>query len=95
MNGFRGRTNCPDGQADPARPTCFTTGDNPVPVTVPVKPQLPDTSVYCSCRCDGPAGAGPYCACPDGFECTHLVDTYGTDGGREVAGSYCTKTGTP
>jgi hypothetical protein len=99
VNAFRGRTSCPGGQPDPSRPTCFTTGDNPVPVTVPVEAWLPgrppESSVYCSCRCAAPAGAGPLCACPDGFECTKLVDAYGTDGGAQLAGSYCTKTGTP
>jgi hypothetical protein len=67
-------------------------------VKVPVEPQLiarsPEKSVYCSCRCDGPAGEGPFCACPSGFECTHLVDDYGIATSGEVSGSYCVKTGT-
>lgn len=106
-NRFRGRISCPYGQpadpndpsrADPAHQDCMTTGDHPVPVTVPVPPQLvdrrPEESVYCSCRCDGPAGQGPFCACPSGFECAKLVDAYGTEGGAQAAGSYCIKAGT-
>ena len=85
-------------RADPAHQDCTTTGDHPVPVAVPVPPQLvnrpPEESVYCSCRCEGPAGQGPFCACPDGFECAKLVDAYGTEGGAQVAGSYCIKAGT-
>jgi hypothetical protein len=80
---------------------CYFPGTSHEPaneVKVPVEPQLmarsPEKSVYCSCRCDGPAGQGPFCACPSGFECTHLVDYYGTATGDEVSGSYCLKTGT-
>jgi hypothetical protein len=75
----------------------MTTGDDPRPVTVPVRPQLvnrsPEKSVYCSCRCDGPEGTGPFCACPSGFECAPLVASFGTSG-NSFAGSYCIKAGT-
>ena len=98
VNQFRGRTSCPEGQSDPAHPTCTTTGSNPVPVEVAVPAQLEsrptEDAVYCSCRCDGPEGTGPFCTCGDGFECTRLVDAYGTAGGAQLAGSYCTKAGT-
>lgn len=80
---------------------CYLPGATHEPaneVTVPVDPQLlarsPEKSVYCSCRCDGPAGQGPFCACPSGFECTHLVDDYGTATNAQFAGSYCIKAGT-
>jgi hypothetical protein len=107
---FRGRVSCPYGQpddgkivnglpeVDPAQQRCQTTGPNPVPVQVPVRPQLvarsPEDAVYCSCRCDGPDPTAAYCACPSGFECTKLVDDYGSAGGDSVAGSYCIKSGT-
>ena len=42
----------------------------------------------CSCRCDGPEGTGPFCACGDGFACEHLIDDLGL-GDRYLAGSYC------
>jgi hypothetical protein len=67
-------------------------------VTVPVNPQLvsrrPESSVYCSCRCDGPPGEAPFCACPDGFECRHLIDDYGNTSSNQITGSYCIKAGT-
>jgi hypothetical protein len=101
---FRGRASCTYGQpadpahpglADPAAQTCRTPSN--LPVAVPVEPQLvsrrPDDAVYCSCRCDGPEGTGPFCACPSGFECAHLVDDTG-NGHAELAGSYCIKAGT-
>lgn len=101
---FQGRVSCPTGQpadpsdpsrADPAHQVCTTTGDSPEPVTVPVPAQTVSAAdnVICSCRCDG-EGDGPFCACPDGFECKHLVDAYGTSGAAELAGSYCVKSGT-
>jgi hypothetical protein len=100
---FQGRVSCPTGQpadpsdasrADPAHQVCTTTGDNPQPVTVPVPAQTVSAAdnVICSCRCDGD-GAGPFCACPDGFECKHLVDSYGTSAGEQLAGAYCVKPG--
>lgn len=102
---FRGRVDCPYGQpadptnpavADPARPWCRTF-DTQAPVTVPVEPQLmsrrPNNAVYCSCHCDGPEGTGPFCACPEGFQCTDIAPDIGK-GHRELAGSYCLKSGT-
>lgn len=46
-----------------------------------------DNSVYCTCRCDGPAGAADFCACPDGFECKQILSS----GGVGIVGSYCVK----
>lgn len=90
--------------ADPNTPPeerCYVPGAPHVPenlIAVPVEAQLtarlPDNSVYCSCRCDGPAGTGPFCDCPSGFQCQKLVDAYGTSGGAQLAGSYCIKAGT-
>lgn len=89
--GFQGRKGCPYGVG------CTTPGGDPV--TVPVNPQLlarsPNDSMYCSCRCDGPSGTGPFCACPQGFECRKLIPDLGFDSGEQLAGSYCVKAGTP
>jgi hypothetical protein len=67
-------------------------------IKVPVNPQLvsrrPESSVYCSCRCDGPPGEAPFCACPDGFECRHLIDDHGNTSSDQITGSYCIKPGT-
>jgi hypothetical protein len=42
----------------------------------------------CSCRCDGPAGTGPFCACDSGFSCEHQIDDIGV-GSLNLVGSYC------
>jgi len=102
---FQGRVTCAYGQpadsrdptvADPSNLNCPVFGSTTY-VTVPVEPQLvsqrPDVAVYCSCRCDGPDGTGPFCACPSGFECTALVANIG-ERGSASAGSYCVKAGT-
>lgn len=44
-------------------------------------------SVYCTCRCDGPAGAADFCECPEGFACTQVLSS----GGVGIVGSYCVK----
>lgn len=100
-----GEVKGPDG-AFPVDPTltsderCYLPGTSHDPanaVTVPVDPQFvgrpPADTVYCSCRCDGPAGSGPFCECPDGFACTHLIDERGASSDSRFAGSYCLKTG--
>jgi hypothetical protein len=45
--------------------------------------------VYCSCRCNAPAGYAE-CGCPSGFACIDVLD----QGGPEVRGGYCVKNGT-
>lgn len=66
-------------------------------VQVVVEPQVDkrqtDTSVYCSCRCDGPDPNAKYCECPSGFQCEPLVQDLGLGSGQ-LAGSYCVKDGT-
>jgi len=104
---FEGRTDCPSGQptdpsdqtkVDPKRQHCSTSGPDPVPVTVPVMSQITirpaSDAVYCSCRCDGPPGAGPFCDCPTGFDCAPLLGTSGAPQPDALAGSYCVKSGT-
>jgi hypothetical protein len=70
VHRFQGRVSCPYGQEDPAEPACFASSLGE-PVSVPVPPQLVERPaadvVHCSCRCDGPEGTGPFCACPGGF----------------------------
>jgi hypothetical protein len=91
--GFQGRVSCPEGNDDADDPECLTTGGEPV--TVPVLPQLPDRpaedAVICTCRCDGPAGEGPFCACPAGFECQLDVIADLSVASRAEAGGYCVK----
>lgn len=40
----------------------------------------------CTCRCDGPVGLGPYCACQSGFQCAELIVDLGLGDG---AYSFC------
>jgi hypothetical protein len=90
---FQGRVTCPNG-SDPTSSsgsTCNT--PDGTPVTVAVKPQLAERpaedAVICTCRCDGPSGGGPYCACPDGFTCQAFDDI--PLEASNLAGSYCLK----
>lgn len=77
------------------------TGDPTLAGKNVVNPQLversADKAVYCSCRCanaDGKTDDGAnYCDCPDGFSCTHLVDSIGK-GNEGLTGSFCIKQGT-
>lgn len=93
VNHFQGRVSCPYGQPgpeyEPAR--CFLPG-SAESVSLAVEPQLvdrpPETSVTCSCRCDGP-GDGPFCPCPDGLVCEPLFDALGLPGEEAYVGSYC------
>lgn len=86
---------------DPARICKIPGTDGTRPedrVTVPVAAQLidrrPDKTVYCSCRCANAEGntddGQRYCECPDGFQCTRLVEDVGL-GSANLAGSYCIK----
>lgn len=100
VHNFRGRVSCPYGNID--GDTCWVPGSAHMmgqdDVTVPVRPQLKarkaaDT-VYCSCRCDGPDPNARYCKCPSGYECSKLLDAVDKLGSKELAGSYCIKSGT-
>src|SRR6185369_7822415 len=67
-------------------------------IRVQVPAQLVDRqtekAVYCSCRCDGPEKNAKYCECPEGFECSPVVDNLRiTEGAGQLAGSYCIRTG--
>jgi hypothetical protein len=105
VHHFEGRATCPYGQAAPSDPNqldappCLLP-DGRARVSVAVPPQLvhraPEDTVTCSCRCDGPEGTGPFCACPAGFECRKLVDDLGLPppGPYLLSGSYCIKAGT-
>lgn len=47
-----------------------------------------DERVYCTCRCDAPAGtSAPLCECGEGFRCTEVLDL----GGDGIRGSYCVR----
>ena len=52
-------------------------------------PQSVAERVYCSCRCDLPAGqSGPRCECPSDFSCVPVFDS------GPFAGSYCVRSDT-
>ena len=103
VNHFQGRVTCPYGQTqDEANnsPRCFVPGHKGEPdekIEVAVAAQLEarqdERSVYCSCRCAGPDQNARYCQCPDGYNCTKLVDDLGLGRGQ-LAGSYCVRSGT-
>ena len=65
-------------QVDCSGPSCVTSD------------QL-NAHVYCTCRCNGPAGSATFCACPDGYECTQVLES----GGTGIVGSYCLKSTAP
>lgn len=57
-----------------------------------------DSAVYCSCRCGVAEGEPddpdyPFCACPDGFECSEIRKNVGL-GDEQITGKYCIKSGT-
>ncbi len=101
VDGLEGRVSCPYGQFedelslppdDPAR--CRTPVDGE-PVTIAVDPQrsgaTADERVYCSCRCDGPDGTGPFCRCPKGFFCEEIIPNVEAPFTEGMVGSYCVK----
>ncbi len=88
---FQGRVTCPDGNLSGGE--CFTPlGER---VTEPVQPQLaarpPEDSVYCTCRCDGPAEYAPFCDCPSDMVCELSIESGGltSPGPDRGEGSYC------
>jgi hypothetical protein len=93
VDHFQGRVSCPQGNQDGN--VCRTPlGER---VSVSVAPQLPgrpaEAAVYCTCRCDGPPGTGPLCACPTDMSCEPRIDGSGylDDPQVEYVGSYCVK----
>jgi hypothetical protein len=78
---------------DPASPDAI----NNILVKVPSQlyERQTEQAVYCSCRCDGPDKNARYCECPDGFQCTKLVDELRIpNASGQLAGSYCIKANT-
>jgi|GEM_PF-6876145 len=51
-----------------------------------------DSTTRCSCRCAGESedDPGPFCACPDAYECKPVLSSY--VGSPETRGSYCVPT---
>lgn len=109
VNHFQGRVTCPYGQTEQdltlppddgrrCRVADEATGEiMDEPVTRSVFPQLAarraEDVVLCSCRCAGPDPEVEYCSCPEGTECTPLIQDLGLGPG-DIAGSYCIKVGT-
>lgn len=98
VHNFQGRVSCPYGQTEDEAlnsPACFASG-TPVPVQTDVAPQLqarpPELASICSCRCDGPNVAEPYCECPESMECAPLFPDVGLGAGGP-GGSYCVPRG--
>ncbi|HEY2407033.1 MAG TPA: hypothetical protein VGI10_13575 [Polyangiaceae bacterium] len=93
VNHFQGRASCPYGELTGGT-GCYVPGSDSA-ITVPVLPQLvsrpADQTSICSCRCDGP-GPGPFCSCPQGMQCTHLIDSV-VPNDTANAGSYCIPNG--
>lgn len=75
-----------DGDPSLSQEECLAAGGNATECSVyPVQVEI-DDRVFCSCRCDAPAGSGaPTCDCPGGYSCQEVL-TIGSDGER---GSYC------
>jgi hypothetical protein len=98
INGDPTKTGC----YVPNDPTTKIVGDPTLGANNVVKPQCTDRTadkaVYCSCRCanaDGNTNDGAnYCSCPDGFTCTHLIDSLGANISEGLTGSFCIKQGT-
>jgi len=68
----------PRESCDPSRTVCPTD-------------QEVEDRVYCTCRCDAPSDStATLCECPDGYECTEVLEL----GGDGIRGSYCVKSGT-
>jgi hypothetical protein len=76
------RDNCAPRSCAPDDPDCLSS-------VCPSQADI-DDRVYCSCRCDGPAGSGPLCECPGGFSCVPVLE----QGPETVRGSYCVRNGT-
>lgn len=77
--GLQGNPEHVDGQ-----PPC----NSATPPTDCVTQAAVDNRVYCTCRCDAPAGSNtPTCQCPGGYECREVQ----TIGGPGIVGSYCVK----
>lgn len=79
---------------------CPVQGDvSQTPLHLPVEAQCSAKraidSVYCSCRCDVPAGVDRattnLCACPSGFACVPILEEPALPSG--VRGSYCLRQG--
>lgn len=91
-----------NGCTVPNDPSTKITGDTSLGAKNVVQPQCTDRTadkaVYCSCRCanaDGNTNDGAnYCSCPDGFTCSHLIDSLGANISEGLTGSFCIKQGT-
>ena len=103
-NHFRGRVSCPYGQTLDPKTKALTSPAGPcnIPsstdqVAVDVDAQLmnrrAETTVYCSCRCEGPDKNAVYCECPSGYSCLPLVPDLNL-GQAQLVGKYCLKNGT-
>jgi hypothetical protein len=84
LPGYPNRENDCDPATLPRRPdgspaTCATQGET-------------EERVYCTCRCDAPAGDASTCECPDEYDCVEVLDS--EFAGPGIRGSYCVKSNT-
>jgi hypothetical protein len=93
VHGFQGRVGCPYGQAEGESECSTSSGSERVSVSV--EPQLvsrpPSSASVCSCLCAG-SGDGPFCKCPETFECVRLIGPPGNE--AKTTASYCLAKGT-
>lgn len=56
---------------------------------LPSDSEANQNDVYCTCRCDAPAGGSntPTCDCPSGFVCETILE----QGGTGIQGGYCVR----
>ena len=67
-------------------------GSDPKCVAIPccAEQKEIDRRVYCTCRCDAEGGKFAECSCPDGFNCTQVLE----QGNAGVRGKYCVRADT-
>jgi hypothetical protein len=89
----------PQAVTGPIDPATGMPVDTEKKKTVPSQCSLrtADKAVYCSCRCANAQNltndGANYCTCPDGFSCTQLVTSIGSQD-MGLTGAYCIKSGT-
>jgi hypothetical protein len=92
--GNAGKTCCSPGSTSPVEtPVCGQCVG-----TFEASTRDAENAVYCTCRCgvaegEPPEPDYPFCACPDGFECSEIRKYLGV-GDPTLTGKYCIKAGT-
>lgn len=83
-NKIQGTASCPAGEAGCVDDSAACDDGTTVPENCKTG------RVYCTCRCDAPAGSSTEtCECPDNYSCEPIVTSAAAGAG--VRGSYCVK----